>query len=58
VEAVNFMIVKDQENLVGWEVGNYRYPVYAVPDGMSVLGTVSPKAALGGGPGVPKQQLI
>lgn len=43
---------------MGWEVGNYRYPVYAVPDEISVLCTVSLKAALGRGPGVPKQQLI
>jgi hypothetical protein len=57
VEAVNGTIVRDKENVVGMEIGNYGYPLYAVPDGMVVQGVVSPKAALGRGPGEPKQQL-
>jgi hypothetical protein len=54
---VNGTIVRDKENVVGMEIGNYGYPLYAVPDGMVVQGVVSPKAALGRGPGEPKQQL-
>jgi hypothetical protein len=58
VEAVNSTVVKDQENLVGQEMSTYRYSIYAVPEGLPVSGVVSPKAALGRGPGSPKQQLI
>jgi hypothetical protein len=58
VEAVNGTIVRDKENIVGMEIGNYGYPLYAVPHGMSVQGVTTPKATLGRGPGYPKQQLI
>jgi hypothetical protein len=58
VEAANGTIVRDKENIVGMEIGNYGYPLYAVPHGMSVHGVTTPKAALGRGPGNPKQQLI
>jgi hypothetical protein len=50
--------VRDKENVVGMEVGNYGYPLYAVPNGISVQGFTSPKASLGRGPGDPKQQLV
>lgn len=58
VAAVNGTIVRDKENIVGDEVGNYGYPLYAVPSGKPDEGLVSPKAALGRGPGAPRQQLV
>lgn len=57
VEAVNSTIVKDYESLVGVELGSYGYPVAAVGSGQRVVGVLSPKAALGRGPGEPKQEL-
>jgi hypothetical protein len=57
VEAVNATVVKDCESLVGMEVATYRAPVNAVGE-QTVSGVLSPKAALGRGPGAPKQQLV
>lgn len=58
VAAVNGTVVRDKEDVVGMEVSNYGYPIDAVPDGVSIPGAMSPKAALGRGPGDPKQQLV
>ena len=58
VEAVNGTLVKDYETLVGKEVGNYGFPVEAVGTGQNLLGAMTPKAAIGRGPGTPKQQLM
>ncbi|CZR59558.1 related to peptide-n4-(n-acetyl-beta-d-glucosaminyl) asparaginase amidase N [Phialocephala subalpina] len=58
VEAVNSTIVKDYESLVGIELGSYGYPVEAVGSGQKAVGVMSPKAALGRGPGLPKEQLV
>lgn len=57
VEAVNSTIVKDHETLVGKEVGSYGFPLNAVPQAQPVRGFVSPKVAMGRGPGSPKQLL-
>lgn len=58
VEAVNSTVVKDYESLIGVEVANFGFPVAAVPKAQTVLGTVSPKEALGRGPGSAKQVLV
>lgn len=59
VEAINSTIVRDYESLIGVEVGNYGFPPEAVGRGQRVMGVVmSPKAVLGRGPGVVKQQLV
>ncbi|KAF8855092.1 hypothetical protein BDZ45DRAFT_21175 [Acephala macrosclerotiorum] len=58
VEAVNSTIVKDYESLVGVELVSYGYPVETVGSGRQSVGVMSPKAALGRGPGMPKQQLV
>jgi hypothetical protein len=58
VEAVNQTIVKDYESLIGKEFSNYGFPVAAVPEAQVVLGTFSPKEAIGRGPGSPKQPLV
>ncbi|KAE8453075.1 hypothetical protein EG329_012262 [Mollisiaceae sp. DMI_Dod_QoI] len=58
VEAVNSTIVKDYESLIGVELGSYGYPLEAVGSGQKAVGVISPKAALGRGPGEPKQQLV
>lgn len=59
VEAVNATIVKDYESLFGVELGSYGYPITAVGSGQRAGGSVlSPKAALGRGPGAVKQQLV
>jgi hypothetical protein len=57
VEAVNGTVVKDYESLVGIEVATYGAPMNAVGE-QTVSGALSPKAALGRGPGAPKQQLV
>jgi hypothetical protein len=57
VEAVNGTVVKDYESLVGMEVATYGAPVNTVGE-QTVSGALSPKAALGRGPGAPKQQLV
>jgi len=57
VEAVNQTITRDFERLVGVEVGNFGRPA-PVTGGQTVMGTVSPKEAVGRGPGAPKQQLV
>jgi len=58
VEAVNQTIVKDYESLVGKEVGNYGFPVSAVPKTQAVLGVFSPKEVVGRGYGETKQVLV
>lgn len=58
VEAVNGTIVRDKENIVGMEIGNYGYPLHGVPDGEHREGFRSPKEAMGRGPGKPKPQLV
>jgi hypothetical protein len=58
VEAVNSTIVKDYESLIGVEVSSFGFPIAAVPKAQTVLGTVSPKEALGRGPGSAKQDLV
>jgi len=55
---VNSTIVYDYESLIGVELGSYGYPVEAVGSGQRVVGVVSPKAALGRGPGEPNEQLL
>lgn len=55
VEAVNSTVVRDVENLVGAAIGSY----IAVGGGsQKTVGVVSPKQALGRGPGQAKQVLI
>jgi hypothetical protein len=59
VQAVNATIVEDYERLIGNEVGDYVLPVAAVPQTQpAVAGNLSPKQALGRGPGTAKQQLV
>ena len=58
VEAVNSTIVKDVESLVGAEVRSYAFPVADVPSAQTVMGVISPKEALGRGPGMISQSLI
>jgi hypothetical protein len=58
VEAVNSTIVKDYESLVGEEIGSYTFPVAHVPATEAVMGVLSPKEAIGRGPGTAKQPLI
>ena len=58
VEAVNSTIVKDYESLIGVEVSSFGFPVAAAPKAQTVLGTLSPKEALGRGPGMAKQGLV
>lgn len=58
VEAVNATVIRDNESLVGVEVGSYSFPVNAVGLGQRAMGVVSPKAALGRGPGAPKSVLV
>jgi hypothetical protein len=57
VEAVNATVVKDYESLVGMEVASYGASVNVVGT-QTVSGALSPKEALGRGPGEPKQQLV
>jgi hypothetical protein len=58
VEAVNSTIVKDREILVGREIASYAFPLADVPGMETVLGVLSPKEAMGRGPGTAKQPLI
>lgn len=58
VEAVNLTIVKDYESLVGQEITSFGFPIAAVPKAQTVFGTMSPKEALGRGPGTAKQVLV
>jgi hypothetical protein len=58
VEAVNSTIVKDIESLVGSEIRSYAFPVADVPSKQTMMGVVSPKEALGRGPGVVAQSLV
>jgi hypothetical protein len=58
VEAVNATIVRDYERLVGVEAGTYRFPVGVMGSEQRVAGIISPKAALGRGPGAPRQALV
>lgn len=58
VEAVNQTIVKDYESLIGKEFSSYEFPVAAVPQVQIVPGTLSPKEAIGRGPGSPQQVLV
>ena len=57
VAAVNSTVVRDNERLVGVEFANYVLPGGAVGSGPTFSGVSSPKAALGRGPGTPKQAL-
>ncbi|KAG4429615.1 hypothetical protein IFR05_014905 [Cadophora sp. M221] len=59
VEAVNSTVVRDFESLVGTEVRSYEeVPVKNTGKAQLVMGTVSPKAAIGRGFGAPKQLLV
>ncbi|KAH7356738.1 peptide N-acetyl-beta-D-glucosaminyl asparaginase amidase A-domain-containing protein [Rhexocercosporidium sp. MPI-PUGE-AT-0058] len=58
VEAVNSTIVRDFESLVGTEVRSYDVPVKITGNAQLVMGTVSPKAAIGRGFGAPKKLLV
>ncbi|KAH9223501.1 peptide N-acetyl-beta-D-glucosaminyl asparaginase amidase A-domain-containing protein [Leptodontidium sp. 2 PMI_412] len=58
VEAVNSTIVRDFESLVGTEVRSYEVPAKNTGKAQLVMGTVSPKAAIGRGFGAPKQLLV
>lgn len=58
VEAVNATVISDYESLVSVVVGTYAFPVNAVGSGKRAKGVVSPKAALGRGPGAPKSVLV
>jgi hypothetical protein len=57
VEAVNQTITRDFERLVGVDIGSLGRPALAT-GGQTVMGTFSPKEALGRGPGALKQQLV
>lgn len=57
VEAVNQTITRDFERLVGVDIGSLGRPAPAM-GGQTVMGTFSPKEALGRGPGALKQQLV
>lgn len=58
VEAVNSTVVRDVETLIGVAVGSYGLQVSAVGAGQKTVGVVSPKQALGRGPGKAKEALI
>ncbi len=58
VEAVNSTVVSDYESLVGEETATYALPTVAVPKKQMIFGTLSPKEAIGRGPGSPKQVLV
>jgi hypothetical protein len=58
VAAVNATVVRDYESLVGVEVGDYGFPVEAAGRGLKSVGVMSPKAALGRGPGEAKDVLV
>jgi len=58
VEAVNGTVVRDFESLVGSEIVTYGGPVKSAGTAQQVVGVVSPKAAIGRGPGAPKQLLV
>lgn len=58
VEAVNSTVVKDREILVGHEIASYGFPLADVPKAEIVVGILSPKEAMGRGPGTAKQPLI
>ncbi|TAQ91493.1 hypothetical protein B7494_g260 [Chlorociboria aeruginascens] len=58
VEAVNGTVIKDYESLVGAEVGSYSFPLENVGTGQMVVGTISPKEAIGRGPGSTNQPLV
>ena len=57
VAAVNSTVVKDQESLVGQEFRTFGYPG-TVPKTQTLFGAMSPKEALGRGPGSAKQVLV
>jgi len=58
VESVNSTIVKDEESLVGHEVSSYIFPVADVSATQNVISLLSPKEAIGRGPGMAKQPLV
>jgi len=58
VEAVNATVVRDYERFAGVEIASHGSPPPTVGLGSSAEGVTSPKAALGRGPGNPKQVLI
>lgn len=58
VESINSTIVKDEESLIGREFSSYIFPVADVPVTQNVMGVLSPKEAIGRGPGMVKQPLI
>lgn len=58
VEAVNQTIVKDVESLVGVQITSYAFPVGEVPATQTAMVALSPKEAIGRGPGTVKQPLI
>ena len=58
VESINSTIVKDEESLIGHEFSSYVFPVADVSATQNVMGVLSPKEAIGRGPGMVKQPLI
>ncbi|KAG0652101.1 PNGase A large chain [Hyphodiscus hymeniophilus] len=58
VEAVNSTIVKDDESLVGQEFRTFGFPAASVAKTQAVFGALTPKEALGRGPGKSKQVLV
>ncbi|KAK2625122.1 hypothetical protein QTJ16_005491 [Diplocarpon rosae] len=58
VEAVNATVVRDYESLLESEIKSYGLPLTNAGKPPLVMGVESPKAALGRGPGIPKQLLV